>query len=299
MKRLLFIYNPTAGKGQSRANLADILDQFTKAGFLVTAYPTQSKGDAVTAAATLSPGFDRVVCSGGDGTLSETAAGLMRLPQEQRPPLGYIPAGSTNDCANNLHLPSGAAACAQVASGSILRPCDMGLLQGRPFFYVAAFGAFTDVAYDTPQDLKKTFGHLAYIIAALGSLSSITSYPLTIEYDGGVIQGKFLLGLVCNTFSVGGIKALPADKVALDDGQFEVLLLRMPKSVADLNQLVQTVAQQTPVEGGALTVLRTSRLVITSESSLPWTIDGEYGGSYLRSEIENRPKAITTIQGEG
>lgn len=155
------------------------------------------------------------------------------------------------------------------------------------------------MAYDTPQDLKKTFGHLAYIIAALGSLSSITSYPLTIEYDGGVIQGKFLLGLVCNTFSVGGIKALPADKVALDDGQFEVLLLRMPKSVADLNQLVQTVAQQTPVEGGALTVLRTSRLVITSESSLPWTIDGEYGGSYLRSEIENRPKAITTIQGEG
>lgn len=298
MKRLLFIYNPTAGKGQIHSSLPDILDQFTKMGYLATVYPTQRKGDAITAAATLSPGFDRVVCSGGDGTLSETAAGLMRLPPDQRRPLGYIPAGSTNDCANNLHLPGGVSACAQVACGDILRPCDMGLLHGHPFFYVAAFGAFTDVAYDTPQDLKKAFGHLAYIIAALGSLSSITSYPLTIEYDGGVIEGKFLLGLVCNTFSVGGIKALPPDKVALDDGLFEVILLRMPKNMNDLNQLAQAIFQQKPVEGNALTVLRTSRLTITSESSLPWTIDGEYGGSYLRSEIENRPRAITTIQGE-
>jgi diacylglycerol kinase family enzyme len=173
----------------------------------------------------------------------------------------------------------------------------MGVLEGRPFIYVAAFGAFTDVAYDTPQDLKKTFGHLAYVIAALGNLSSVTEYPLTIEYDGGVLEGKFLLGMVCNTFTVGGVRAFPEDKIALDDGQFEVLLLRKPGSVADLNQLLVTLTQQKPVEGGALTVLRTARLVITSESSLPWTIDGEYGGSYLRSEIQVRQRAIVAVEG--
>ncbi len=298
MKRLLFIFNPTAGKGQIRASLAGILDEFTRQGYLVTAYPTQGKGDATEATAAMALDYDRVVCAGGDGTLSETAAGLMRLPPAHRPPLGYIPAGSTNDCANNLQLPNGPLPCAAVAAGGVAHPCDMGMLNDRPFFYVAAFGAFTDVAYETPQDLKKTFGHLAYIISALGSLTSITSYPLTIEHDGGTLEGKYLLGLVCNTISVGGIKALPKDRIHLDDGLFEVLLLQMPKNMADLNQLFIALSQQKPVEGNALTVLSTSKLIITSDSSLPWTVDGEYGGSYLRSEIINLPRAITTIQGK-
>lgn len=176
-------------------------------------------------------------------------------------------------------------------------PCDIGTLNERPFIYVAAFGAFTDVAYDTPQDLKKTFGHMAYIMAALASLPSITPYPLTIEHDGGVLEGKFLLGLVCNTFSVGGIKALPPDQVSLDDGLFEVILLRNPKSISNFQQLLQSLTQQKSSEDGTLTILHTSRLVISSDSSLPWTIDGEYGGSFLRSEIVNHRRAITTIQG--
>ncbi len=297
MKQLLFIFNPVAGKGQIRANLSGILDQFTKLGYLVTAYPTQGKGDAVTAAAAMAMGYDRVVCAGGDGTLSETAAGLMRLPEEHRPPLGYIPAGSTNDCAGNLRLPTGVLASAAVAASGVMCPCDVGTLNGRPFFYVAAFGAFTDVAYDTPQDLKKTFGHMAYIMAGLASLPSITPYPLTIEHDGGTLTGKFLLGMVCNTFSVGGIKALPRNMVCLDDGLFEVILLRNPKSISDFQQLLQALTQQKGTEDGTVIALRTSKLVISSDSSLPWTIDGEYGGSYLRSEIYNHRRALTTIQG--
>ncbi len=297
MKRLLFIYNPTAGKGRIRTGLSEILNCFTGEGYLVTTYPTQGEGDAIKAASEMAPGYDRVVCAGGDGTLSQTAAGLMRLPEEQRPPLGYIPAGSTNDCAVNFHLPSGLTECAEVAATGEMRPCDMGLLQGKPFIYVAACGAFTDVAYDTPKDLKKTFGHLAYIISALGSLPTITSYPLTIEYDGGVVEGKYLIGLVCNSFSVGGVKALPKEEIILDDGIFEVLLIKKPHSMADLNQVLQSIMQQKTAEGEAVTILRTSRLVITSEKDLPWTIDGEYGGAYQRTEIEIRPRALVTIQG--
>ena len=297
MKQLLFIFNPTAGKGQIRGSLAGIVDQFTKLGYLVTIYPTQGKGDASDAAAMLGIRYDRVICAGGDGTLSEVAAGLMRLPAGHRPPLGYIPFGSTNDCAHNLRLPAGAPACAAVAASGVMRPCDIGTLNGRPFFYVAAFGAFTDVAYDTPQDLKKTFCHLAYILAAVGRMPTITPYSLTIQHDGGTLEGEFLLGLVCNTISVGGIKPLAADQVALDDGLFEVILLRPPKTVADFQQVIQTITQQKPAPGDGMIVLHTSRLTVSGEVSLPWTTDGEYGGSFLRAEIQVHPQAITTIQG--
>ena len=298
MKQLLFLYNPTAGKGQIKNSLSGIVDEFTKSGYLVTVYPTQGKGDAADAAALLGIGYDRVVCAGGDGTLSETAAGLMRLPEGHRPPLGYIPVGSTNDCAHNLRLPSGALPCAAVAAAGVLRPCDVGTLNGRPFCYVAAFGAFTDVAYDTPQDLKKTFGHLAYILAAVSRMPAITPYRLTIRHDGGTLEGEFLLGLVCNTLSVGGFKPLAADQVSLDDGLFEVLLLRPPKKVADFQQLLQLITTQKPAPGDGLVVLRTSRLEVSGETALPWTTDGEYGGSFQRTEIQVHPRALSVIQGQ-
>lgn len=176
MEPLLLIYNPTAGKGQLPDELAAVLDEFTKANWLVTAYPTQGKGDAVRAARELGPRFSRLVCAGGDGTLSETVTGLMQL--EKPPILGYIPFGSTNDCAANLGLPRIPRQAAAIAAGQgVPRPSDIGKLNGRPFVYVAAFGAFTKVAYETPQDLKNTFGHLAYVMAGIASLPSIT--PIT------------------------------------------------------------------------------------------------------------------------
>ena len=160
MKRLLFVYNPTSGKGAITGNVTTIVDAFTKAGWLVTIYPTQGSGDATRVTRELAPQFDRVVCCGGDGTLSETAAGLLALPQP--PLLGYIPSGSTNDCAATLRIPQGYKPAAELAAGDTPPlKWDIGTLNDRPFVYVAAFGAFTEVAYDTPQELKNTFGHLA------------------------------------------------------------------------------------------------------------------------------------------
>ncbi len=297
MPTLLFIYNASSGKGKIPEELASLVDVFTKAGFLVTTYPTQSKGDATRAARALGGGFDRVVCSGGDGTLSETVAGLMQL---KRPPvLGYIPAGSTNDCAATLHIPLDPAKAAVLAAGEGHdRPWDVGHFNDRYFAYVAAFGAFTEVSYDTPQELKKAFGHLAYVLAGIASIPTIAPYHIQVEYDGRQMEDDFLYGMVCNSTSVGGMKALPTDRVVLDDGLFEVILVKRPVSAAEIGAGLQALLSHTPVEGGAVLSFHASRLKFTCDRPIPWTLDGEYGGSVDVSRVENCRQAIRVIQGD-
>lgn len=221
MKKLLFLYNTHAGKGLLKSRLAAVQDALAAAGWDVTIHPTQGAGDATAVAAARAGEFDRIVCSGGDGTLHEVVAGLMGL--ENRPEVGYIPAGTTNDFAKNLSLPRGMEAMARVAAAGVPRPVDIGSFNDRYFIYVAAFGAFTDVAYSTPQPVKNIFGHLAYVLEGATRLGSIQAYPLTVEHDGGVEEGGFCYGMVSNTVSVGGFKGMPAEPVRLDDGLFEVV----------------------------------------------------------------------------
>lgn len=296
MNTLLFIYNPTAGKGQVSEGLSQILDVFTKAGWLVTAYPTQDKGDATRAARELGPRFDRVVCAGGDGTLSETVTGLMAL--DPPPLLGYIPFGSTNDCATTLDLPKVPVQAAAIAAGlGVPRPSDIGKLNGKPFVYVAAFGAFTKVAYDTPQDLKNTFGHLAYIMEGIASLPTITPYHLKVEYDGHVLEDDFYFGMVSNAFSIGGIRLPKSEHVVLDDGLFEVDLIKKPVSIADVANGFQTLLDQGPMSAGARVHFQASHLIFSCDKPIPWTIDGEYGGNLPVNEVFNCSKALTIIRG--
>jgi len=298
MKTLLFIYNQNAGKGQLKRQLSPVINRFTQAGWLVTAYPTQSKGDATRAARELGGNFDRLVCAGGDGTLSETVSGLIDLPHP--PVLGYIPAGSTNDCAHNLHIPPSIAKAAMIcaATGEPL-PLDIGRINGRPFIYVAAFGAFTEVAYDTPQDLKNTFGQLAYIMAGIGQLTNLTPYHLRVEYDDTVIEDDFYYGMVCNTYSVAGLKGpvLPSDRVVLDDGLFEVVLVRKSIKLTDLTNVLQSIVRNVPVNTAAVISFQASRVSITCDKAIPWTADGEYGGTFAVSQIENQRRALTVIHG--
>ena len=298
MKSLLFIYNPTSGKSKLPGELSAVLDVFTKAGYRVTTYPTQCKGDAARAARELGGTFDLVVCSGGDGTLSETVSGLMEL--EQRPVLGYIPAGSTNDCGKTLHLPKDMVKAAGVTvETGIARPWDIGTLNGQSFVYIAAFGAFTEVSYDTPQELKNAFGHLAYVLAGIVSIPSITPYHIKVEYDGKEIEDDFFYGMVCNTISVGGMKTLHPDQVVLDDGLFEVVLVKRPLSIMELANGIQALFHNGPTEeGSALLSFRASKVTFTCDKPIPWTLDGEYGGSHTTCLVENHPQAITIYQGE-
>ena len=297
MNRLLFIYNPASGTGQVKTALAPVLDVFTKAGWITTSYPTQCKGDAVRVVRELGPRFDRVICAGGDGTLSEAVAGLTGLSDP--PPLGYIPFGSTNDCATTLHLPRKPREAALVAAGTgVPVPIDTGRLNGRPFIYVAAFGAFTKVAYDTPQELKNTFGHLAYIFAGIASLPTIAPYHMRVEFDGQSLEDDFFFGMVSNSQSIGGLKPPKAERVVLDDGLFEVTLVKKPLKLADLTDGLQALVSLSPAErSGALVQLQARQLTFICEQPVPWTVDGEFGGSQTVNRVENCQKALNIIRG--
>lgn len=298
MQKLLLIYNPTSGKGRVRTSLPAVIDSFTKRGWLVTAYPTQCRGDATRVARELGGQFDRVVCSGGDGTLSETVSGLMEL--EQPPVLGFLPAGSTNDCGVSLDLPADPTKAAALAAGDgIPQPWDVGRFNQSHFVYVAAFGAFTQVSYATPQDLKNALGHLAYIVAGIASIPTITPYHMRVEFDGHVIEDDFYYGMVCNTHSIGGMKKIVTDKVDLADGLFEVILVKKPLSVEEVTKALQNLLfPSEPVAGSAVLSFHAADLTFTCDRSIPWTLDGEYGGSYERAAVENCKQALTIIRGK-
>ena len=295
MKKLLFIYNTHAGKGTLRTRLAPVLDALAQ-DWDVTAHPTQGPEDAEHTARVRAGEFQRIVCAGGDGTLHQVVNGLMGL--EVRPEVGYIPAGTTNDFAKNLSLPRGLEAMARTAAAGVSHPVDVGRFNGQYFIYIAAFGAFTDVAYNTPQAVKNLFGHLAYVMEGATRLTSIQAYPLTVEHDGGVEQGGFCYGMVSNTVSVGGFKGTPAQPVALDDGLFEVVLVRPPQNPLQLQAVLKGLSTMTSDAEGLVTTFRTSRLTITSSQALPWTLDGEFGGTHSRADIVNCRQAVKIVHGK-
>lgn len=297
MNSLLFIYNPTSGTGQVKTALAQVLDVFTKAGWVTTSYPTQCRGDAARVARELGPRYARIICAGGDGTLSEVVSALAEM--KDPPPLGYVPFGSTNDCAATLRLPRKPRESALVAAGTgVALPIDVGRLNGKPFIYVAAFGAFTKVAYDTPQELKNTFGHLAYIFAGIASLPTIAPYHMVVEYDGLTMEDDFYFGMVSNSQSIGGIRPPTAKQVVLDDGLFEVLLVKKPLSLADLTDGLQALANPSADRSGALVQFQARQLTFTCQQPVPWTLDGEFGGSQTVNRVENCPRALKIIRGE-
>ncbi len=296
MRELLFIYNPHAGQGKVRGRLSDILGVFAGNGYLPTVYPTQAAGDATRLVRQEGGRYPRIVCCGGDGTLHEVVAALMEM--EDPPVLGYIPAGTTNDFSKNLDLPRDLGRAAQVAVNGPAMRCDIGRFNGQSFVYVAAFGAFTDVSYDTPQQFKNTFGHLAYVLEGIGRLGSIRNWHMTVEHDGETLEGDFVLGMVSNTRSVGGFQGWPAQDVELDDGLFEVILVRAPKNAMELQAILHSVMTRTPEGNGPLIGFRTSHLTLTCDGEAAWTLDGEYGGSHKVVHIENVPRALALCRGE-
>lgn len=285
MENLLFVYNPRAGKGRARWMLSGVINAFTRAGRLVTAYPTQAPGDARRIIRELAPKFDRVACCGGDGTLHEVMAGLMDLPESARPPVGYLPAGTTNDYARNLTLPRGLEEMAALAAGGEPRGVDLGKLGEEYFIYVAAFGLFADTSYSTPQEMKNLLGHLAYVLKGATELTAQKRYHLTVDYDEGQLEGDYIYGMVSNTISVGGVIGLPAGEVKLDDGRLEALLVEAPQSIAQLNAAVRALARQEYSEESGVRVLHSTRFKFTGEEKVPFTVDGEFGGEHRQVEI--------------
>lgn len=291
-KKLLLVFNPHSGKAQVKTHLSDIIDTMVKADYEVTAYPTQAAGDAAVKVENEAGNYDLVVCCGGDGTLDEAVTGMMH--REAKVPLGYIPAGSTNDFATSLGIPKDMVKAAECAVKGRNFACDIGAFNGDNFVYVAAFGLFTDVSYKTSQEWKNVLGHAAYILEGVKSLHDIPAYLMQVECNNTYVQGEFIYGMISNSISVGGFKGLTGKDVELDDGVFEVTLVKKPKNPMELNEII-TAMLNSRDDTDLVYAFKSNEIKITAKNPIPWTLDGEFGGDQTEIIIRNLCKAVEIV----
>ena len=294
MKKLLFVYNPRAGKEMLKPRLSDVLDIFVKAGYEVTVHPTQAYRDAYYQIREYEVGkYDLIACSGGDGTIDEVATGMMKRREMGKDvvPVGYIPAGTTNDFAKSLHIPRKPLAAADNAVKGVPFPCDIGKFNDSVFVYIAAFGIFTDVSYETDQAVKNVLGHMAYILEGAKRIFNIPSYKIKVEHDGEVIEDEFIFGMVTNSRSVGGFSNMVGKNIVFDDGLFEVTLIKTPKNPIALQEIIAALLIE-QVDTKHMYTFKTKKITFDSVEEIPWTLDGEFGGEQDYVEIENVQKAM-------
>ena len=293
MKKLMLIVNPAAGKGGYKLNFGEAMQLLDKGGFRTTLYFTAGPGEATDLAASFGDRYDLVACVGGDGTLSEVMAGLMKLPSP--PALGYIPMGTANDVATTLNLPKNdtVGAARRIIEGTP-HSYDVGGFGDKYFAYIAAFGAFTEASYATPQSQKKALGHLAYVLQGAASLTKIEAIEARIEYDGGVIEDRFLYGSVSNSTSIAGMLRLPQQLVGLGDGVSELFLVKYPDTVEGLTDITSAFITQS-FDSKYVSFIHTKKAKFTFTKPVAWTRDGEDGGSTTEIEIRNYGQALKFI----
>lgn len=289
MKRLLLILNPNAGIRQARRMLPEIIGLFAEYDCLTTVCITAKRGDATDFARRFGGEMDLVVCAGGDGTLNETLTGLLGGGWDV--PIGYIPAGSTNDFAAGLGLSSNILSAARDVMDGCEQRLDVGRFQNRFFSYTASFGAFTQAAYATPQNMKNMLGHMAYLLEGIRDLPSIRPRRVRLEANGEAYEGEYLFGAVCNSTSLGGVLKLDPGVVDMNDGLFEVMLIKAPTTAAELQEIITALANRR-YESYMIDFVRASRMVFRPDPLMPWTLDGEYAEGGDEVTVENLHDAI-------
>ena len=293
MKRMLFILNPNAGQRKANRHLADILTIFNRADYEVMVHVTAGTGDAARVAEARARDVDLVVCCGGDGTFNETITGIQCSGTNV--PMGYIPAGSTNDLASSLKMSLDPLQAARDIVEGIPVAYDLGRFNDRYFCYVASFGAFTRVSYTTPQNIKNALGHTAYLLSGIQEISQIRNEHVRLEIDGEVVEDDFLFGAISNSTSVGGVLTLDPRQVDMGDGQFEILLVRMPRNLSEVSECIQAVQNQK--YNCAMITFRSARTVnIYPDPAMPWTLDGERAEGAEEIRVENLHLAIRLMQ---
>lgn len=293
MKNMLFVMNPYAGMRRANKYLSDILSIYNRAGYRVTVHMTAGPGDGARIVEQLASEMDVIVCCGGDGTFNETVTGVMRSGIDL--PIGYIPAGSTNDFATSLRLPTKILAAAQAVVEGSPRRYDIGSFGQRYFSYVASFGLFTKASYATPQNVKNALGHVAYILSGIQELSQLHTTHMRLELQDQVIEDDFLFGAISNSTSVGGILTLRPDIVDMADGLFELMLIRKPQNLTELAECIQALQSQ-QYNCRMITFLTTSQVRAISEEPIAWTLDGELADGQREIPICNCHHAISLIQ---
>ena len=293
MKKMLFVMNPYSGMRRANRYLADIIALFNRAGYEVTVHMTGGQGDAARVVESRAKDMDIVVCCGGDGTFNETISGLLRAGADV--PVGYIPAGSTNDFASSLKLSGDIMqAAADIVEGEPVS-YDVGKFGDRYFSYVASFGAFTKASYATPQNVKNAIGHMAYLLGGISELSQIKNEHVRMEIDGQVIEDDFLFGAISNSTSLAGIVSLNPELVDMADGEFEVILVRAPRNLTEITECIQAVQAQ-KYSCAMITFQRARCVRIYADPQMPWTLDGEREEGHECVDAVNLHHAIRLVQ---
>ena len=290
--KILFIVNPSAGKGRAAGYADKLTEMFKQHGIDVTMVNSLHSGHAHTLAHQAGENWDAVVCAGGDGTIHEVASGLMML--DKPPALGYIPAGTTNDIAFNLGLPQNIMEAGKIIIDGRTIPMDIGKFQDDHFVYLASFGIFTDVPYSTPQNAKNAFGKFAYFAEGAAQLNNIKYNHAIIEHDGGIIEDDFVFLSVTNTKRFAGMINFDPEYTALDDGLFELLTIKATQNPFVLLGVFIGLLQNR-YDPQYVSLLHTSKLKVISEESTSWCIDGENGGMHQEVFVENRNKGLNLI----
>lgn len=289
MKKLLLIINPTTAKTTITPHLIDILDIFENGGYDVTVHISKSPTDIKDVVTAMGESFDTVVSAGGDGTLNQTVSGALWL--KNKPRIGYIPSGTTNDFAKSWGIPRKPIDAAKSIVSNDPVPTDISLFCGRPFVYVAAFGAFTEVSYQTPQQLKQSLGRTAYLFEGIKSLPTIKPWKLNIQHDNGTVDGEFFYGMVSNTRRVGGFDLKVKDDISITDGLMEVILVKKPNKSTDNAKMLGAVLTQ-DVTSEYITFTHAKNITFNSDVPMPWTVDGEHGGNLQSGNVTILEHAI-------
>lgn len=291
-KRLLLIMNPYAGQKTGKRHLADILELFCRADYIPTVFMTTDIGSGYALAKQYASNADLIVCVGGDGTFNEVTSGV--VDSGAAVPIGYIPCGSTNDFANSLKLNKNLLRAAQDILDGTPKNHDIGRFGKRYFCYVASFGAFTRASYATPQNLKNVLGHAAYILEGIKDLPNIRPIRMRVETDDQVFEDDYVFGAISNSTSLGGVLTLAPDVVDMNDGLFELLLVKYPNSPAELNECIRCL-QEKRYDSPMLTFHSTDRLTINCATAVDWTLDGEHECGHAQVEAVNLHDAFRLI----
>ena len=292
-KKMLLIVNPCSGRARMRNELLGVVEIFSSAGYTVTVYPTKARGDATSRVSSLGSGeYDEIVVCGGDGTLNEVITGLMRSGNKYT--LGYIPSGTLNEWSSGLKISRNIKKAAEdIASGRKIK-LDIGKFSDKYFSYTASFGAFTDASYSAPQDVKNVLGQAAYFFEGIKSLGNIKPVHLKFSADGRETEGDFLFGAVSNSMSVGGIVKFDESAVKLNDGRFEILLIRNPDNILKLQPIIDGILKRDFNREG-LEFFTAENVTVTGGDGLSWTLDGEYARGDEKTVITNLHNAIELV----
>lgn len=292
MKKLLLIVNAVSGRLALEDSLMKVVEIFSKADYDINIHMTRVDEDISDYIKDNGHNYDLIVCCGGDGTLNLVTSAVYNAGYDVR--IGYIPGGTTNDFAGSHRIDTVATGAAlQIAEG-IKREVDLGILNGNPFIYVAAFGLFTDVSYQTNRDMKQSMGHAAYVFEGIKSVAKAKAYTMKIESPKGVIEGDFIYGMISNSRRIGGFELPILQNILYDDGEMEVTLVKKPKNAQETQKLINSFIYQNP-DDDMVYMFRASSLKIESEEEIPWSLDGEFGGTFKDIDITVDCAAVNMI----